>query len=114
MRAWIENDRIRDVCHGNPAECYHPDIAKFYATEVPQGTINGAELVDGEWVNPQPPVYVPQPDVLYVPVRTRADVLADLQAIDTRSIRALREGNQQRIAELEAQAVALRAELAAL
>lgn len=46
--------------------------------------------------------------------RTRADVLADLAAIDMRSIRALREGNTARIAELEAQAVALRAELAAL
>lgn len=63
MKAWIENNRIRDICHGDPAECYHPDIAKFYDTEVPEGTINGAELVDGEWVNPQPPVYVPQPDV---------------------------------------------------
>jgi aminoglycoside phosphotransferase (APT) family kinase protein len=46
--------------------------------------------------------------------RTRADVLADLAAIDTRSIRALREGNATRIAELESHAVALRAELAAL
>lgn len=46
--------------------------------------------------------------------RTRADVLADLAAIDTRSIRALREGNATRIAELETQAQALRTELAAL
>lgn len=48
------------------------------------------------------------------PARTRADVLADLAAIDLKSIRALRESNATRIAELEAQAVALRAELAAL
>jgi hypothetical protein len=112
--AWIENGAVRDVCHGIPTECYHPDIAKFYDTEVPPGTENGATLVDGEWVNPPPPVYVPQPDVPVVQVRTRADVLADLASIDMRSIRALREGNAARIAELEAQAVALRAELAAL
>lgn len=61
--AWIENNRVRDICQGDPAECYHPDIAKHYDTDVPEGTITGAELVDGEWVNPQPPVYVPQPDV---------------------------------------------------
>ncbi len=46
--------------------------------------------------------------------QTRDAILADLAAIDMRSIRALREGNAARIAELEAQAVALRAELAAL
>jgi hypothetical protein len=41
-------------------------------------------------------------------------ILAELASIDLKSIRALREGNQQRIAELESQAVALRAELAVL
>ena len=112
--AWIENGRIRDIAPGNPADLYHPDVAKFYDTEVPPGTENGATLVDGEWVNPPPPVYVPPPDAPVVQVRTRADVLAELTDIDMRSIRALREGNTARIAELEAQAVALRAELAAL
>lgn len=46
--------------------------------------------------------------------RGRADVLADLAVIDAKSIRALRENNAARIAELEAQAQALRQELAAL
>ena len=46
--------------------------------------------------------------------RTRTDVLADLAAIDTKSIRALREGNATRIAELETQAQSLRTELGAL
>jgi hypothetical protein len=54
------------------------------------------------------------PEVPASTTRPRADVLADLASIDMRSIRALREGNAARIAELEAQAVALRAELAAL
>lgn len=41
-------------------------------------------------------------------------ILAELASTDLKSIRALREGNQQRIAELETQAQALRTELAAL
>ena len=68
--AWIENGAVRDVCHGLPAECYHPDIAKFYGTQVPDGIENGATLVDGVWTNPAPAVYVtpePQPVVPTIP-----------------------------------------------
>lgn len=41
-------------------------------------------------------------------------ILAELQTIDLKSIRALREGYQPKIDELEAQAQALRTELAGL
>ena len=41
-------------------------------------------------------------------------ILAELQIIDLKSIRALREGYQPKIDELDAQAAALRAEMAAL
>ena len=41
-------------------------------------------------------------------------ILAELASIDLKSIRALREGYQPKIDELEAQAAALRAEMAAL
>jgi len=72
MKAWIENDTVRDICPGNPAECYHPDIAVHYNTDVPDGTINGAALVDGEWVNPvvsEPtPVEPVKPDITVSPV----------------------------------------------
>lgn len=72
MKAWIENDTVRDICHGNPAECYHPDIAVHYNTDVPEGTVNGATLVDGEWVNPVIPEPTPvepvQPDITVSPV----------------------------------------------
>jgi hypothetical protein len=72
MKAWIENDTVRDICPGNPAECYHPDIAVHYNTDVPDGTINGATLVDGEWVNPVIPEPTPvepvQPDITVSPV----------------------------------------------
>jgi len=52
MKAWIENGVVRDVCQGNPEECYHPDVAVHYNTDVPDGTTNGATLVDGVWTNP--------------------------------------------------------------
>lgn len=52
--AWIENDIIRDVAPGNPAECYHPAIAIHYDTDVPDDVLPGARLVDGAWVNPAP------------------------------------------------------------
>jgi hypothetical protein len=59
--AWIENDKVRDVCHGDPTECYHPDVAKFYNTEVPDGAVNGDGWVDGQLVKPEPPPPAPPP-----------------------------------------------------
>lgn len=40
-KAWIENGAIRDICHGNPNELYHPDVAKFYTADVPDDAANG-------------------------------------------------------------------------
>ena len=60
MKAWIENNRVRDIAPGAPADHYHPDIAAHYSVEVPEGTQNGAELVEGTWVNPAPPT-LPEP-----------------------------------------------------
>jgi hypothetical protein len=64
--AWIENNRVRDVAMGNPCEIYHPDIAIFYNMIVPDGTINGATLIDGIWTNPEliqpsPPPLISEP-----------------------------------------------------
>jgi hypothetical protein len=73
-----------------------------------------AMWVGSGWaVLPERPAKAPEPPVT-APTRTRADVLAELASIDMRSIRALRESNATRIAELEAQAVALRLELSGL
>lgn len=60
--AWIENNTVRDIANGNPAELFHPDIAAKYDTQVPDDIIAGATLVDGVWVNPAPvePV-IPEP-----------------------------------------------------
>lgn len=50
--AWIENDKVRDVAHSNPEEIYHPDVAKFYDTQVPDDAVNGDGWVNGALVKP--------------------------------------------------------------
>jgi hypothetical protein len=53
--AWIENDNIRDICQGGePSNCYHPDVAKFYDTQVPDDAVNGDGWVNGTLVKPEP------------------------------------------------------------
>ena len=52
MKAWIENNRVREICKGNPSELYHPDIAVHFDTEIDEDVLVGAELVKGVWVNP--------------------------------------------------------------
>jgi hypothetical protein len=66
--AWIENNTVRDIANGNPAELFHPDIAAKYDTQVPDDIVPGATLVDGVWVNPAPvePV-APEPTVPVAP-----------------------------------------------
>ena len=53
--AWIENDKVRDVAHNSPSEIYHPDVAKFYDTQVPDEAVNGDGWVNGQLVKPEPP-----------------------------------------------------------
>lgn len=59
--AWIENDWVRDVCHGDPNELYHPEVAKFYDTLVPDDAVNGDGWVNGQLVKPEPPPPAPPP-----------------------------------------------------
>ena len=54
-KAWIENNKVRDIAQGNPAEIYHPEIAAHYSTDIPDDIQNGASLVNGVWVNVEPP-----------------------------------------------------------
>lgn len=54
--AWIQDDRIRDIAPGSPADWYHPDVAVFYDTEVPDDAVNGDGWVDGVLVKPVPEV----------------------------------------------------------
>ena len=50
--AWIENNVVRDVAHSNPTEIYHPDVAVFYNTQVPDDAVNGDGWVNGALVKP--------------------------------------------------------------
>jgi len=59
--AWIEDNRIRDVAHATPSDIYHPDVAVFYNTEVPDDAVNGDGWVDGQLVKPEPPAPEPPP-----------------------------------------------------
>jgi hypothetical protein len=53
--AWIENQRIRDIAFGDPNGLYHPDVAKFYDTQVPDNAVNGDGWVNGALVKPELP-----------------------------------------------------------
>ena len=51
--AWIEDNKVRDICQGGePSEHYHPDVAKFYNTQVPDDAVNGDGWVNGALVKP--------------------------------------------------------------
>ena len=52
-KAWIENAVIRDVAQGNPGELFHPDIAAFFDTDVPDDAANGDGWVNGELIKPE-------------------------------------------------------------
>lgn len=68
-KAWIENDRIRDIAPGNPDELYHPDIAKHYDTDVPDEAENGDSWVGGQLIKPEPAQPIdPAPLVLHIPL----------------------------------------------
>jgi hypothetical protein len=57
--AWIENERVRDICEGgNPADCYTANVAVYYDTLVPDEAKDGDGYVDGQWI-PAPPLPTP-------------------------------------------------------
>jgi hypothetical protein len=52
--AWIENERIRDICEGGiPADCYIANVAAYYNTLVPDDAQNGWNFIDGVASAPQ-------------------------------------------------------------
>ena len=59
--AWIENQRIRDIAFGDPNGLYHPDVAKFYDTQVPDDAVNGDGWVNNALVKPVIPEFTPAP-----------------------------------------------------
>jgi len=60
--AWIENNKIRDICQGgDPAIHYHPEVAALYTTQVPASAENGDGWVNGQVVKPRIPEPTTQP-----------------------------------------------------
>lgn len=60
--AWIENGKVRDVAHDEPAKIYHQDVAALYDTQVPDDAENGDGWVNGQLVKPEPaPAPTPAP-----------------------------------------------------
>lgn len=59
--AWIEDGRIRDIAHSNPNDIYHPDVAKFYDTQVPDEAENGDFWENGTLKKQPKPEDMPPP-----------------------------------------------------
>lgn len=55
--AWIQDGRIRDLTPSDPFSWHHPDVAKFYDTQVPDDAENG-DFWDEPGVLRKPPVPV--------------------------------------------------------
>jgi hypothetical protein len=62
--AWIENDKVRDICPGHPDQHYTPQVAAFYNTEVPDDTRVGSVFMGGSWVYLVPETVAYTPPVL--------------------------------------------------
>lgn len=60
--AWIENDHVRDVAPGDPYQFYHPDIAAYYNTLIPDDIQQGAKWDGERWVNV---IVLPHPDAVW-------------------------------------------------
>lgn len=61
--AWIEDGRIRDLTPTDPFNWHHPDVAKFYDTQVPDDAENGDFWENGAIRKPPQPVYVEPPSL---------------------------------------------------
>lgn len=61
--AWIENERVRDVCEGgDPNDCYTANVAAYYDTLVPDDAKDGDGWVNGQLIPaPVPPAPSPPP-----------------------------------------------------
>ena len=126
--ARIISDVAVDVSN-DPTNQFHPDIAAQFEP-VPDEVQHGWIRTDGQWAAPAP---APQPEpwpapVTVTPTEIRiAEIEAELTSIDAASARPLRAilaattsggtadpADVAKLAELEAQAKALRTELASL
>lgn len=87
MKAWIENEKVRDICAGNPFELFHPNIAGHYDTDVPENAENGDGWVNGQLVKPIPvePVIEPKAVINFVyPIAAAkaTQIMVDVSVVD--------------------------------
>ena len=59
--AWIEDRRIRDMTPTDPFSWHHPDVAKFYDTQVPDEAENGDFWDEPGMLRKQPKPEPPPP-----------------------------------------------------
>jgi hypothetical protein len=81
MKAWIENSRVREVATEAMVAMFLPIAAQHFTTEVPDGVVQGATMIDGEWVNPV--VVIPEPAAPPPGIDTPEGMLAFVLAADT-------------------------------
>ena len=83
--AWIEGGKVRDVCPGDPASSYTPDIAAHYSAQVPDNAKNG-DGWDGATLTPYTP---PTPStVVETKVLTRVQFMLLFTSAERIGIRA--------------------------
>ena len=110
----------------DPTNHFHPSIAAEFVS-VPDYVAPQWRMVDDEWQAPPAPEPAPEPEPVTPAEIRRAEIEAELTAIDAASARPLRAilaattsggtadpADVAKLAELEAQAKALRTELASL
>lgn len=91
MKAWIENGRIRDVCQGDPAASYHPDIAAHYTADVPDNAANGDEWDGVTLTKPVIVEPVPVEPVITYPKVSPVEFMLLFTASERVAIKAARE-----------------------
>jgi hypothetical protein len=93
-KAWVENNRIRDIAAGNPADLFHPDIAKLYDTDVPDDAENGDGWVNGTLTKPVIPDPVPvEPPAPVPPKVSPVEFMLLFTAAERVAIKAARATN---------------------
>lgn len=68
-KAWIDNERVRDICDGDPFDRMPAEIAALFDTDVSSDAAPGDGWVDGQLVKPEPVTLPPAPEPVVVPAK---------------------------------------------
>jgi len=92
-KAWTENGKLRDVCHGNPYDLYHPDVAKLYTADVPDDAANGDGWDGTTLTKPEVVIPAPQEPVVVYPKLSPLQFKMCFTSQERTAIKALRATN---------------------